>query len=127
MKICVVDDDPIYQFSFGKIASMIEPSLSTQVYENGEIALNGLMAILESQEEIPEMVFLDLNMPVMDGWNFLDEFSKIHHDKGLSTKVYIVSSSVHQEDIQRSKQYDIVEEYLVKPVPKRKLEDLLKK
>lgn len=81
-------------------------------FPNGKKALDYLAH--ESAEEDYFMVLLDLNMPVMDGWSFLDEISKKR--VANRTIVVVVTSSVDQTDRNRAKKYDVVYSYQTKPL-----------
>jgi CheY-like chemotaxis protein len=124
--VCIIDDDPIFVYgtkvilnSNGKFCTNIS------VFENGQEALDDLGKIIKSGEELPEVIFLDLNMPVMDGWGFLDEFCKIP-DIENKTRVYILSSSIFSGDIEKSREYTIVKDFISKPLTDLKFENLLK-
>lgn len=123
--VCLIDDDPI--FVFGTKVILNNNSLfcsSILVYENGREALDAIVAMLKSGQKIPEVLFLDLNMPVMDGWEFLDELCIIPEitDK---TKVYILSSSISSRDVAKSKEYEIVKDFICKPLTESKFNSLL--
>jgi CheY-like chemotaxis protein len=62
-------------------------------------------------------------MPVMDGWQFLDEFTKIKTDKRIT--LYIVSSSIDNEDFKKAETYEVVSNYIVKPITMDALKDIL--
>lgn len=123
--IYIIDDDPIYQFSFKSMLKLLDKEFEISQFSNGEDAVDALRACEDQGQCFPDIIFLDLNMPVMDGWNFLDELGANFENVGQRTKLFIVSSSIHHEDIERSEQYEIVQQYLVKPIPKRALMDLL--
>ena len=95
------------------------------VYENGREALDNLSVILNSNEKLPEVIFLDLNMPILNGWQFLDEFCKIPNIEE-NTRIYILSSSVYSGDIEKSKKYSIVKDFIQKPLTDLKFGTLLK-
>ena len=67
-------------------------------------------------KKIPDVIFLDLNMPIMDGWEFLDEFLKIPRSLKKRITLYVVSSSIDPRDINRAKSISLVEDYLIKPI-----------
>jgi len=123
--VFIIDDDPIYQFSFGAILKLINPEVQTTVFSNGEEALDHCKSVIATGKACPKLIFLDLNMPVMDGWNFLDELILFNKDVLQKTKVYIVSSSVHEEDTQKAKNYPLIQDYLVKPVKREVLQSIL--
>lgn len=111
---CIIDDDPIFVYGTKRIMEMADFSNSVMVFSNGEEAIIKLKPIMESSQSVPDIILLDLNMPIMDGWQFLDEFTQIPTSKQVV--IYIVSSSVDPEDVERAKQYEAVDNYLVKPI-----------
>ncbi|GAA4277128.1 response regulator [Aquimarina mytili] len=120
---CIIDDDPIFIFGMKKIMKLIDFCKSLMVFRDGEEALNNLKAIISANEKLPDVILLDLNMPVLDGWQFLEEFVKIPCEKKII--IYIVSSSVDPQDILRAKSYELVSDYIVKPVTVEKLKNVL--
>ena len=76
-------------------------------------------------EELPQVIFLDLNMPVMNGWNFLDDYLMKYHDRVPDTKVVILSSTVNPEDFSKANEYDIVIDFINKPLTVEGLEELM--
>ncbi|WP_106791029.1 two-component system response regulator [Aquimarina sp. Aq78] len=120
--VCIIDDDHIYINLLSKIIELKKLSESVLVFNNGKEALDFFLQSLlkEENEEVPQIIFLDLNMPVMDGWEFLNEFSKIKNQIRKKIDLYVVSSSIDSRDIERAKSIDIVSDYLTKPI---KLDD----
>ncbi len=121
---CIIDDDNIFIYGVRKVMELAEICNNFSIYRNGQEALNGLKSIISSNEKLPDIILLDLNMPVLDGWQFLDEFIKIPAAKKIT--IYIVSSSVDPEDVLRAKSYEIVSNYVVKPITMKKLEELMR-
>ena len=120
--VCIIDDDPIFRFGTKKLMESVQPSLSFMVYKNGKEAFDDLILKIKSSESIPDVILLDLNMPIMDGWQFLDECLK---NKLLEKiPIYIVSSSVDSRDIEKAKKYKIVNNYIIKPFSVSTIEDL---
>lgn len=132
-KVLCIDDDPITLMLCKKVISKAEFSKTIDSVNNGEQALLYFKEILEIKEtinniiaQIPEFTLLDLNMPVMNGWEFLDsistkEFEALHP----FLKIIILSSSIDPKDIERSKKYPIVIKFLSKPITKEKLNSIL--
>ncbi|MEW7277193.1 response regulator [Aquimarina sp. 2201CG1-2-11] len=120
---CIIDDDPIFVFGIKKVMELINFSDSIMVFKNGQEALDNLKPIILSKEELPDIILLDLNMPVLDGWQFLDEFIKIPCEKIII--IYVVSSSIDPEDILRAKSYQGVSDYIVKPITIERLKEVL--
>jgi len=123
--VCIIDDDPIFVYGTKVILNCNSSFCSNiMVYENGREALDDLNAMMSSKEKLPEVIFLDLNMPVMDGWQFLDHFCKIPAIE-TKTRIYILSSSVYDADIEKSKEYGIVKDFIEKPLTDAKFSSLL--
>ncbi|WP_316928100.1 response regulator [Gillisia marina] len=93
------------------------------IFHNGEEALINLKSIIKAEEKLPDIILLDLNMPIMDGWQFLDEFTKIKTEKKIT--IYIITSSVDPMDIEKAKEYNNVNNYIVKPITLEALQDIL--
>ncbi|WP_378182362.1 response regulator [Aquimarina sp. SS2-1] len=120
---CVIDDDPIFVFGIKRIIEIIDFCNDLLVFKNGKEALEGLKSIIAQNQNLPDVILLDLNMPILDGWQFLDEFVKIPCGKKIT--IYIVSSSVDPEDVHRAKSYESVCDYIVKPVTVKALKEVL--
>ena len=120
---CIIDDDPIFVFGAKRMMELADFCNGFMVFQDGRKALDGLSAIVASGNNLPELILLDLNMPVMDGWQFLDEFTKIKTDKKIT--LYIVSSSIDNEDFNKAETYEVVSNYIVKPITMDALKGIL--
>ncbi|MCK8523612.1 response regulator [Aquimarina sp. D1M17] len=120
---CIIDDDSMYVNLVKKIIEAKKLCKNLMIFPNGMEALDYFEALLTSLNKkcIPEIIFLDLNMPIMDGWEFLDNFTKIKNKLGKTITLYIVSSSINPTDIEKARQISMVKDYLIKPVT---IEDL---
>ena len=115
--ILCVDDDPITLMLCKKVIVKASFSNTIVTAKNGEEALEYFNSILKKEEnKLPELIFLDLNMPVMDGWEFLDSFSTDKYSEVNSTNVIILSSTIDPEDLEKSKKYQMVIDFLSKPI-----------
>ncbi|MHA7056201.1 response regulator [Aquimarina sp. M1] len=121
--VYILDNDPVFVYGIKRLMEMMNFCESVIVYKNGLDALNNLKSIIVTKEQLPDIILLDLNMPVLDGWQFLDEFVKIPCKEKIT--IYIVSSSVNPEDVFKARSYEIVSDYIVKPVSTKTLEGLL--
>ena len=124
---CIIDDDPIFIFSTKRILKRFDFCENFEVFENGKDAINALKPLIKSGRNIPDVILLDLNMPIMDGWQFLDEFKKLDIPKKIT--LYIVSSSIDPRDINKAKEYELVSDFIIKPLTRDRLvalaEDIL--
>jgi len=115
---CIIDDDSMYVNLVKKIIQTKELCRNLLVFENGKEALSYFEAILKNlkNEAIPEIIFLDLNMPIMDGWEFLNSFTQIKNKLGKTITLYVVSSSINPMDMERAKKISSIKGYIIKPI-----------
>ncbi|PVX47823.1 response regulator receiver domain-containing protein [Flavobacterium sp. 103] len=114
--IWVVDDDPIYQIIANKIIKKSELFLSASSFKNGKDAIDVLKKSVEKGEILPNIILLDINMPIMDGWEFMEEMVKLKSQISEPIQIYIVSSSIALEDKSKAKNYSDIIAYLSKPI-----------
>ncbi|MAQ76558.1 MAG: response regulator [Aquimarina sp.] len=116
--VCIIDDDSIYINLITKILELKKISKSVLVFKNGKEALDYFQSLVDHGDanQIPGIILLDLNMPIMDGWEFLDQFAAINEKLPERTNLYVVSSSINLRDIDRAKSIDIVSDYITKPL-----------
>jgi CheY-like chemotaxis protein len=117
--VCIVDDDSIYVMLAKRLISLNRLSDDVCEFSEGREAFQGLKLRIDKGEHLPDVIFLDVNMPIWDGWDFLDEFSKLEISK--RPEIYIVTSSTHSLDLEKAATYPIVSRCLTKPL---ELEDL---
>jgi len=127
--ILFIDDDPITLMLCKMVIKKASFSNEIATAKNGEEALLYFNTLkqLDSNNEFkkqPQLIFLDLNMPVMGGWEFLDSFSTADYADYNKTKVIILSSTIDPEDLEKSKKYPMVIDFLSKPISKEMLEYL---
>ncbi|WP_109301644.1 response regulator [Aquimarina sp. AU474] len=120
---CVIDDDPIFVYGIKKVMKVTNFCDRILVFNDGQEALDNLKEIILINGQLPDVILLDLNMPILDGWQFLEEFIKIPCAKKII--IYIVSSSVDPEDVLRAKSYERVSDYIVKPISVKKMKEIL--
>lgn len=125
-KILCVDDDPITVMLCRKVIVKAEFAKETDAAQNGEEALQYFdHLLLEENSKIPKLILLDLNMPVMGGWEFLDNFSNgVYRTAFGDVKVIVLSSTIDPEDVEKAKTYPMVLDFLSKPITIEMLEDL---
>jgi CheY-like chemotaxis protein len=118
--ILCVDDDPITLMLCKKVIAKTSFSKSIMTAQNGEDALllfdSLTLSNVNEIDNVPELIFLDLNMPVMGGWEFLDSFSSDKYLAYHSVKVVVLSSTIDPEDLQKAKKYPMVIDFLSKPI-----------
>jgi len=127
-----VDDDPITLMLCKMVINKAAFAAEIITAQNGEEALNyfddlKLNNLGSEIKKYPQLVFLDLNMPVMGGWEFLDHFANEEHKKLFpNCKVIVLSSTIDPDDIKKAKNYPMVLDFVSKPITKELLEELKK-
>lgn len=121
--IWIVDDDPIYQIIMKKIIVKSDIFTSIFSFSNGKEAINSLKQIVLKNELYPDIILLDIEMPVLDGWGFMDEIAILKSQINTEIKIYISSSSIAIEDKERAKNNPNIWGYMCKPIS---LDDLVK-
>ncbi|MDI5950073.1 response regulator [Flavobacterium yafengii] len=124
--IWVIDDDAIYQIIVNKIIQRSEMFSTITSFKNGKEAIDTLHDTvnnrLDNNDIIPDIILLDINMPIMDGWEFMEKMGLLKSKFSKNINVYIVSSSIATEDKNKSKTYSDILGYLSKPVTMNDLE-----
>lgn len=120
--IFVVEDDPISSFVI-KLALQQHPAFHESMeFKNGQVAVDYLVE-QKGNDGLPELILLDINMPVMDGWDFLEKFSDLPASKNIP--VVMLTSSINPDDIEKAKSHELVKGFLSKPLNKEKLDEIL--
>ncbi len=117
----LVDDDDTYQYIIQRTLSSTDLVKSIRIFSNGREAIDFLESSLGNPDLIPDVILLDLTMPIMDGWQFLENYILLKPRIGKKVHIYVVSSSVDPSDVERAKNISEVSDYLVKPLTKQKL------
>ncbi|MCS6796570.1 MAG: response regulator [Raineya sp.] len=112
----VVDDDRINNMVCESVIKKVNEQNQVISFLRAEDALNYLKNNLNPK---PDIIFLDINMPEMDGWEFLENYLKLKESN--AAKIFMLSSSINQSDFDKAKKYAVVLDYIVKPFSKDKL------
>jgi len=118
-QILIIDDDPIYRMIVSRIISRIDASLAINECENGEVGLSMLEHGTNINSKI--IILLDINMPIIDGWVFLDQIKASNFYNIPQVYIYLVSSSTDESDLLKAKQYGFLGGFLHKPLHKEEL------
>ncbi|AMR30974.1 hypothetical protein A0256_05810 [Mucilaginibacter sp. PAMC 26640] len=115
--IFVIDDEALDIMIFKLMVKRVDESLDVDAISSGHNAIDKLNQIAKTQPELmPDYIFLDLNMPGMNGWEFLDEYKRLNMDRIKKTHIYILSSSVYNNDLAKSQANSLVENFIYKPI-----------
>lgn len=116
-KIWIVDDDRIYRLSAIAFIKLLFPEVEINEYGNGKQALDAL------KNNQPDLILLDLNMPIIDGWDLLNEFDDLSLKREL--KVCLVSSSLDLNDRERARSNPYVSDFKLKPLSENDLKEII--
>ena len=120
----VIDDDKIYHFLFQKLLKQNNIDVNITFFNNGFEAIEHIRQNMDVDTQ-PDLILLDVNMPIMNGWQFLEEYSKQKDKLHKASTIYMISSSNNEVDINKAKDYaGIVKDYFLKPVCKEDLEKI---
>ncbi len=119
--VLVVEDDPITMLVCERIIKMNDFAAVVKSCENGELALQHLASLMTNGGQMPDIIFLDVNMPVMDGWGFLEGLTRLEAG-GKLPRIFILSSTVDPEDYKKARSYSAVENFILKPLTRDSLE-----
>lgn len=115
----IIDDDKIFTFVLKKILEKNKNFNQILDFKNGEEVL----LMLTSHDFKPDVILLDINMPVIDGWQFLEALEKLPNKEQY--KIFIMSSSIDKTDIEKSKTFSTVVDFISKPINNEKLNKLI--
>ncbi|UXP31492.1 response regulator [Reichenbachiella agarivorans] len=113
-RIFVIDDDPILQRIMKKMLSNFDDGVEVELFLHGEEAIEKLA----TGNNLPDLIFLDINMPIMDAWDFIENYKNLNL---AAIPIYILSSSIDYRDINKAEDIDLIKDYLVKPLKKDRL------
>jgi CheY-like chemotaxis protein len=125
VSILLVDDDEINNFISIKLIKKAVDNTSISACLNGRFAIEELVEIQKHDPNLlPDFILLDINMPIMNGWEFLDEYKRLNIDPQGKSKIYIISSSVFSNDINKARSYPLVKNFISKPLSVDKIKEM---
>jgi response regulator of citrate/malate metabolism len=122
--LCIIDDDPMASFYIKRLAELGEVASIITIYNNAQGAIDYLLTYKKSSENLPDIILLDIYMPGLDGWGFLEEFRKLKDTLPKKMEIYVISSSDHPNDIRKAKSTPEVKDYFQKPVTMELLKEI---
>lgn len=120
--IMVVDDDMIFRESAKMWLNKENLVDEILLFEDGELAIEWLRENIDGPK--PDMIVLDINMPIMDGWDFLQAFDELNLEGKDAISIVMVSSSINPEDIERAHSNQWLKDYVTKPLTPNKMAEL---
>lgn len=124
INLLVIDDDDINIFIIKKIVEKTGSNIDMVSKSNGQQAIDYLKDAITQQQPLPHLVLIDINMPVMNGWEFVEAYQELGIEQHMD--MYILSSSVYENDIEKTKSYPTVNGFISKPLSIERLTELIK-
>ena len=122
--LCFVDNDEVYLFLMRKMIEKKYKGSKMLEFYNGLEAIEFIKENIHDTPLLPDIIFLDINMPVMDGWEFIESFARIKHKITKPITIYMVSSSVDEADIERAKNIREISDFICKPMTIEKVNQI---
>jgi CheY-like chemotaxis protein len=114
MKTFIIDDDPLSLFLAESTLRLEKFSTLIYTFESAEKALEALLQ--QGLQQVPVVIFLDLNMPVLNGWQFLDALTPYHSQLQGRCHIFVLTSSLAVTDLEKAKTYNLVTRLIHKPL-----------
>lgn len=122
--VLIIDDDPIFVFVIQKLFFKIGGDYKIDSIKNGQFGLDHIEELHRNNQALPDVILLDLNMPMLDGWQFLDEIETKPFKEQLN--IYLTSSTVDPLEHERVRLYKTVKRFVSKPISIEDLELILR-
>jgi len=123
--VLLVDDDSVCNFINEVTLNKLGVAKEIHSALNGQEALDLINGYFLGDRSIPDVILLDLNMPIMDGFQFIEAFKRLEYPKKDKILIVVLTSSANPEDVKKAKSLG-VDHYMTKPINEEKLLALLK-
>src|SRR5690606_4623536 len=126
MRVTLVEDNAIFCFLFKKfLEDYPSREIDVEIFSNGKAAWDHFSSIKDTPNLFPDMLFVDINMPFMNGWELIENLVVNNFDFIHTTTIYIVSSSKSSLDLGKLQEYQFIKEYIIKPIEREGIYKLL--
>lgn len=123
MRVIIIDDDMIFRMIASRMLKFIDASVTIEEQENALMALESLEKQMDGVQKV--VILLDINMPISNGWDFLDQMMLKSFFKQFPPSIYIVSSSTDEIDLMKAKKYNFLKGFVHKPLSKENILSIL--
>ncbi len=125
--VLLIDDDNATNFLNSWIIRKLNFSNNIVIKKDGKQALDFLNTSVNGQFPKPQLILLDINMPVMNGWEFMDNYKNLSDQQRAKIVLVLLTTSRNSKDIAKSKEYPDITGYENKPLSIKKMENIIKK
>lgn len=123
INLLVIDDDDINIFIISKIVEKTGYNVQICAKHNGQLAIDYIKELVDNNQALPHLVLIDINMPILNGWEFIEAYEALNLN--VNNDMYMLSSSVYENDIEKAKSYKSVKGFISKPLSIDRLKELL--
>lgn len=124
--VLIIDNDPIYRNLVQKLILKLDLSEKIFITKDGSESLNYLLKNQNQPGELPDIILLDIEMPVMDGWDFMDMYQSVKNSIPKKITIFLVSSSISTDDREKALTYKDISGFYSKPLTAEALTDIFK-
>lgn len=124
MTIAIIDDDDVFQFLCSRLIAKISPLHQVQNHVDGLVAYEHFKIFGQNLDRLPHLIILDINMPSMNGWQFLEAFRSLAIP-GYTPCIFIVSSTLDDYDLDRAKEFTELTGFKTKPITQAQLAEMI--
>lgn len=111
--VLLVDDDDIFNMLHGEVLKRLIPGVQIDIFKSGQEVLQYL---IEQPEQKFDLLFLDIRMPVMGGFEVLEAMATMNSKRFVSSRIYVLSSTLDDRDLKRAKETPLVTDFIGKPM-----------
>jgi response regulator of citrate/malate metabolism len=122
----LIDDDSIFNFIHAKVIRQVDEEADIADFISSSEALAFIKERFVSHKAEPTLVFLDINMPEINGFELLDAIKELPAESVSKMSIYIITSSLNEKDVRKSKEYPILKGYIGKPLSFERLNEVIK-
>ena len=115
IQILLVDDDEINNFLSNELIRLYQPDVAIESVLYVDEALKHLAEKINNNQSLPDVILVDINMPDLNGWDFMDAFEKMDAAAIKNVRVYVYTSSIYYKDLEKVKNYKSVIKLISKP------------
>jgi CheY-like chemotaxis protein len=123
--IWIIDDDDLFIMITRNNIRKATTTLETEVFHDGLESINCLKERIAGDGVLPDIILLDLNMPIADGWSFLASYIQLDNAIRNSIKLFVCTSSIDPKDMLRAKEFEDVKDFKEKPLSTEAINDIL--
>lgn len=125
LNILLIDDDVATNFLNTSVIEDLGCAKSVVSVRDGREGINYLTKAVDGKYPQPDLIFLDVNMPVMNGWEFLEEYETLEAGQKAGLVIVMLTTSLNPEDKEKARAYNTLDDFVSKPLTTKKLTEIL--